>query len=165
MSAVAVVGRACGLERSGGQERDRTHLRGGVGPEDANVDQEATVIRILHELDMPPEEIQALVAAGDPVVVHRYIELHAERLAERLADQLQALVGVERTLTNTTLGHGPASRGPLPRPEMASRAPDATRTRERTTPDVPHSHVPRPMGSQWTRGRSAGGGGWPAARR
>lgn len=89
-----------------------------------------------HELDRPPEDIQALVAAGDRVVVHRCIELHAERLAERLADQLQTLVRLKRTLTTTTLGHGPASRRPPPRPEMASKAPDATRTRERTTPEA-----------------------------
>jgi hypothetical protein len=84
-----------------------------------------------HELDRPPEDIQALVAAGDRLVVHRCIELHAERLAERLADQLQTLVRLKRTLTITTLGRGPASRRPPPRPEMASKAPDATRTRER----------------------------------
>jgi hypothetical protein len=96
------------------------------------------VIQILHELGMAPEDIRALVAAGDPVVVHRFIELHAERLAERLADQLQTLIRLERTLTNTTLGHGSASRRPPWQPGMASKYLDATRTCEtEATPGVP----------------------------
>jgi hypothetical protein len=84
------------------------------------------VIQILHELDMPPEDVRALVAAGDPVVVHRYIELHGERLAERLADRLQTLVRLERTLNDAILDQGPASRRP-PQSEMTSLSSHATR--------------------------------------
>jgi DNA-binding transcriptional MerR regulator len=96
------------------------------------------VIRILHELDMPPEDIRALLAAGDPMVVHRYIELHGERLEERLADRLQTLVRLERTLNDAILEHGPASRRPS-QPEMTSQSSHATRTRK--TSD---SHVAAP---------------------
>jgi hypothetical protein len=78
---------------------------------------------------MPPEDVRALVAAGDPVVVHRYIELHGERLAERLADRLQTLVRLERTLKDAILEHDPASRS-TPQPEMTSQSSHANRTRK-----------------------------------
>jgi hypothetical protein len=136
VSAVAVVRRASGLERSGGQEGDRTHLRVGIGPEDANAQREPRVIRILYELGMPPEDIRALVAAGDPVVVHRYIELHGGRLAERLAHRLQTLVRLEKTLNNAILEHGPpASRRP-PQLEMTSCRHTRLELVRRATPHV-----------------------------
>jgi hypothetical protein len=60
----------------------------------------------LGDLDMPPDEVQAIVAADQPAIVHRHIELHGERLAERLADQLQALARLERILSRAILERG-----------------------------------------------------------
>jgi len=35
-----------------------------------------------------PSEIDAVLDPDDPVIVHRYLELHRERLEERLAEQI-----------------------------------------------------------------------------
>jgi len=96
-------GRGTGLERSGRQARDRTDRQRRKPPEDADADPEAGVIQILHELDMPPDDARALVEADDPVILRRYVELHGERLAERLADQRRTLVDLERTLSRAIL--------------------------------------------------------------
>lgn len=58
------------------------------------------IARALRRHDMPREEIVAVLETEDPGVVHRYIELHRERLEERLAEQLRALADVERLLTS-----------------------------------------------------------------
>lgn len=52
----------------------------------------------LRDLDMPADEVDVVVAAEHPVIVHRYLELHRERLEERLADQLRTLERLERFL-------------------------------------------------------------------
>ena len=52
----------------------------------------------LRGLDLPPDEVDAVVTADNPVVVHRYLELHRERLQERLAKQLRTLERLERLL-------------------------------------------------------------------
>jgi hypothetical protein len=56
--------------------------------------------------DMPREEIRAVLAAHDPETVRRYLELHRERLEERLrerlAEQGRTLADVERFLTEAT---------------------------------------------------------------
>jgi hypothetical protein len=58
------------------------------------------IARALRRHEMPTEEILAILETEDPGVVHRYIELHRERLEERLAEQLRALEDVERLLTS-----------------------------------------------------------------
>ncbi len=58
------------------------------------------IARALRRHEMPTEEIVAILETEDPGVVHRYIELHRERLQERLAEQLRALADVERRLTS-----------------------------------------------------------------
>jgi DNA-binding transcriptional MerR regulator len=45
----------------------------------------------LRDQGMPPEEIDAILGADDPEVVRRYLELHRERLEERLADQRRTI--------------------------------------------------------------------------
>jgi hypothetical protein len=52
----------------------------------------------IHELS--PEEIDAIVEAADPEIVRRYLELHRERLQERLDERLRALDALETHLTN-----------------------------------------------------------------
>jgi hypothetical protein len=47
---------------------------------------------------MPRDEISAVLGADNPELVRRHMELHRERLEERLAEQLRALAGLERLL-------------------------------------------------------------------
>jgi hypothetical protein len=54
--------------------------------------------RILRRQGMPPEEIRAVLAAGDPTTVRRYLELHRERMEERLAEERRILASLEGTL-------------------------------------------------------------------
>jgi hypothetical protein len=48
---------------------------------------------------MPSEEIGAILSSDDPVVVHRYLELHRKRLEDGLADQQLMLALLEPLLT------------------------------------------------------------------
>jgi DNA-binding transcriptional MerR regulator len=57
-----------------------------------------TARRLLRRQGMPPEEIRAVLAAEDPVVVRRLLELHHERLEERTAEERRQLVSLERSL-------------------------------------------------------------------
>jgi hypothetical protein len=53
---------------------------------------------LLRDQLMPAQEIEALLEAGDPAQIRRRLELHAERLQERLVDQLRTLSRLEREL-------------------------------------------------------------------
>jgi len=44
---------------------------------------------------MPAAELQAILRSDDPVIVRRYLELHRERLEERLAEQVRTLERLE----------------------------------------------------------------------
>ena len=57
------------------------------------------VVRTLRHQGMPGREIRDILGAEDPVLVHRYLELHAERLQERLTEQRRALTHVEQVLS------------------------------------------------------------------
>ena len=50
------------------------------------------------EQGMPAAELQAILRSDDPVIVRRYLELHRERLEERLAEQVRTLGRLERQL-------------------------------------------------------------------
>lgn len=97
------------LERFGEQASDRTDRYGRMPPEDVDAHQQAGAIQILDASGMPRDEVRAVVTANDPSIIHRYIELHAERLAERLADQVQTLGRLERTLSQSILDRRSAS--------------------------------------------------------
>jgi hypothetical protein len=58
---------------------------------------------------MPTEEIRAVLSAEDPEIVHRYLELHRERLEERVAEQRRALESVEQILTRAIVEHRSSS--------------------------------------------------------
>jgi hypothetical protein len=58
-------------------------------------------VDVLRRCQMPPEEIEWLLAADDPAVVHMILELHVERLAEELAERRKALAELEASLTQT----------------------------------------------------------------
>jgi hypothetical protein len=48
---------------------------------------------------MPRAEIRAVLAADDPEIVRRYLELHRERLEEQLEDRRRALDALAGSLT------------------------------------------------------------------
>jgi DNA-binding transcriptional MerR regulator len=52
----------------------------------------------LLEQGMPVEEIRSVLDAEDPAVVRRHLELHRERLAERLEYRLRSVDRLERDL-------------------------------------------------------------------
>jgi lactoylglutathione lyase len=64
----------------------------------------ADAICALEDQAMPLEEIAAMVRAHDPELVHRYLELHRERLEERLAGERRTLDGLERLLVEEWSG-------------------------------------------------------------
>jgi CRP-like cAMP-binding protein len=49
--------------------------------------------------EMPPEEIRAVLTADDPEIVHRFLELHRERLEEDVAERTRTLASLEQLLT------------------------------------------------------------------
>jgi hypothetical protein len=57
-----------------------------------------SLARALSNHDMPLEEIRAVLLAKDPAVVARYMELHRERLAEKLAQRVRELKALERII-------------------------------------------------------------------
>jgi DNA-binding transcriptional MerR regulator len=63
--------------------------------------------RILRGQGMPRHEIRRVLAAEDPLVVRRLLELHEERLGEWLAEQRRLLAHLERSLAGAP---GPARR-------------------------------------------------------
>jgi DNA-binding transcriptional MerR regulator len=52
----------------------------------------------LREQGMPAAELQSVLRSDDPVIVRRYLELHRERLEERLAEQVRTLERLEQQL-------------------------------------------------------------------
>jgi DNA-binding transcriptional MerR regulator len=55
---------------------------------------------LLRRQQMPLAEIRAILTAHDPLTVHRYLELHQERLDERWTMQRRALSAIESELAN-----------------------------------------------------------------
>jgi hypothetical protein len=80
------------------------------GPQDKPVpigrDAIALAARTLRRYEMPSEEIGAVLGADNPELVRRYMELHRERLEERLVDQLRALAALERFLVRAMFSPG-----------------------------------------------------------
>lgn len=58
----------------------------------------AATRRVLRAQGMPPQEIRAVLAAGDPRIVRRLMELHRERLEEWLEEQRRLVASIERSL-------------------------------------------------------------------
>jgi DNA-binding transcriptional MerR regulator len=58
-------------------------------------------VAVLREQGMPPQEIRAVLTATDGLVMHRYLELHLERLEEWLAAQRHRLRAAEQVLTTS----------------------------------------------------------------
>jgi hypothetical protein len=62
--------------------------------------------RILRRQGMPPQEIRAVLAADEPLVVRRLLELHRERLGEWLEQQRSVVESIERFLAGPRDLHG-----------------------------------------------------------
>jgi hypothetical protein len=65
-------------------------------PSPARSGSSARLARLLHDQGMPSREIRIVLETEDPVVVQRYLELHRERLEERLAWQIRTLEAINR---------------------------------------------------------------------
>lgn len=55
---------------------------------------------VLRRQLMPADEVEAVLEAEDPEQIRRRLELHAERLQERLIEQLRILSRLERLLVD-----------------------------------------------------------------
>jgi hypothetical protein len=92
---------------------------------------EATAAReILQGQRMPPEEIRAVLAADDPLLVRRLLELHGERLGEWLEEQRRLIASIERSLAGARGTTRPRAEDRASRPPIArnrSHALEATR--------------------------------------
>ena len=67
--------------------------------------------RILRRQGMPRQEIRAVLAADDPLVVWRLLELHGERLGEWLDEQRTLVASIERFLGTGRGADGTGQRG------------------------------------------------------
>jgi hypothetical protein len=74
----------------------RRRPTGPVEPEGPDVSSLIRAAALLRETGMPADEIRTIVTTAEPELVHRYLELHLERLEERLAAQRRTLASVER---------------------------------------------------------------------
>ena len=63
----------------------------------------AEAVRILRSVEMPLDEIKAVLESADPDLVHKRLAIHRERLASRLADDERMLAYLE-TLMNRSEG-------------------------------------------------------------
>jgi hypothetical protein len=72
-------------------------------------------VATLRRQQMPPDEIRAVLAADDPIVVRRLLELHRERLGEWLEEQRRIVASLERALTGSD--QRTSVRGPLRAPQ------------------------------------------------
>ena len=74
--------------------------RGSVRPESSpHVGPMSRTAGRLRDLGMPGPEIDEILRTDDPRLIHRYLELHRERLEERVAEQRAMLAGIEALLT------------------------------------------------------------------
>lgn len=56
---------------------------------------------VLRQQGMPPEELRFVMASEDAETVRRHLELHLERLEERLMGQRRHVVSAQRILTES----------------------------------------------------------------
>ena len=82
--------------------------RPSVEPEGPDVSSLIRAAALLRESRMPADEIRTIVTTAEPELVHRYLDLHLERLEEWLLDQRRTLASVEELLAS---GTRPAAHG------------------------------------------------------
>lgn len=78
-------------------------------------DPNSKAARALLRQDMPLGEVRAVLEAADPAVVHRYLELHRERLEEQIAERRRVLDAVERMLVEGLVANEIAKTSAGPR--------------------------------------------------
>lgn len=81
-------------------------------PDDLEGPDVSSLIRaaaLLRGSGMPVDEIRAIVTTAEPELVHRYVELHLERLEEWLAAQRRTLASVEALLASAAPSAGRAA--------------------------------------------------------
>ena len=89
--------------RKTGSHRSAMEAKGTQGelaPE-ASLDPSTPVSQV-RAARMPPEEIDAILGADDPWVVRKYLELHEERLEERLAEQRRSIARLRQVIAPAT---------------------------------------------------------------
>lgn len=59
-------------------------------------------VAVLSDQGMPPEEIATMLDAEEPQAIHRFLELHRERLKEYLMGQRMIVELIEVLLTEAT---------------------------------------------------------------
>jgi DNA-binding transcriptional MerR regulator len=77
----------------------------------------AATWRVLRRQGMPRQEIRAVLAANDPLLVRRLLELHRERLGEWLEEEQRLVASIERSLAGEP---GPVRSEDMP--ELAARS-------------------------------------------
>jgi hypothetical protein len=55
---------------------------------------------VLRDQGMPPDELRAVLTTSDRELVRRHLELHLERLEERLVAQWRWVAAIERILAD-----------------------------------------------------------------
>ena len=76
---------------------------------------------------MPSDEIRTVMTTAEPELIHRYLELHLERLEEWLVDQRVSLATAERLLTLCRRPPDPTNLGSAGTPDV--EAPEVAPTR------------------------------------
>jgi DNA-binding transcriptional MerR regulator len=81
-------------------------------------------VGVLRRNRMPRAEIRAVLAADDPEIVRRYLELHRERLEEQLEDRRRALDALACSLMEHLQARGrhTGRRRQGPRPDLGPAA-------------------------------------------
>lgn len=83
---------------------------------------------------MPPQEIATILGTAEPLMVHRYLELHWERLEEQLGEQRRTLGRLEELLTARSIEATALSletRGRSTRVDLSTARPGVKRVLER----------------------------------
>jgi hypothetical protein len=94
----------------------------------------AWAISTLRDQGMPPEEIATILGTAEPLMVHRYLELHWERLEEQLGEQRRTLGRLEELLTARSIEATALSletRGRSTRVDLSTARPGVKRVLER----------------------------------
>jgi hypothetical protein len=55
---------------------------------------------VLRDQGMPPDELRAVLTTADRELVRRHLQLHLERLEERLVTQQRMVAAIERILAD-----------------------------------------------------------------
>jgi hypothetical protein len=84
------------------RNREAPHLADGGG-QWARDGWPAWAACVLQDQGMPRGEIHAVLATDDPELLRRYLELHRERLEERLAADLRALLRIKHSMATAML--------------------------------------------------------------